>query len=162
MCSASQTYLLMAPFSLSQVSLDSRDKYFFCETSWLRAFGKRQTQTRCINRSSNYPTESIQFTNELWNHRVGTGPWVLRTENQSKPKSGWTGGSEPCLLHQPRATPAPDVFAGAEQGTDGMELNSKGYPGKWMVRGQLQAQGASTGIPGHMPTPPWLRPKAIT
>lgn len=38
-----------------------------------------------------------------------------------------------------------------------MELSSTGYSRKWMTKGHLQAKGASTGIPGHMPTP-WLKP----
>jgi hypothetical protein len=39
-----------------------------------------------------------------------------------------------------------------------MELSSKEYPRKWVIRGHLEAKRASMGIARHMLTP-WLRAK---
>lgn len=83
-CSASQTCLLMAPFSLSQVSLDSRDKHFSVKLPGLGPLGKDKHRHNALRGLPKYPTASIQFTNELGNHMLGTGPWILRMKNQGK------------------------------------------------------------------------------
>lgn len=50
------------------------------------------------------------------------------------------------------------VWSGGREGTEGMELSSKEYPRKWVIRGHLEAKRASMGIARHMLTP-WLRAK---
>jgi hypothetical protein len=58
-CSAPQTYLLMAPFSLSQVSLDSRDKYFSLKFPGLGPLGKDKHRRNTLRGLPRYPTESV-------------------------------------------------------------------------------------------------------